>query len=278
MRPISAALCALLCILFARSAAAAASLFPTPLHLTRQVHDPISDSTTVLEEYAYGNRLVSVRGDRTAIADYEKGELTEIDRTAGTYSVTRFDAVARAGQAFGSASTPAPAANALPSQQTALKALGAKGTKSGRQADFYSAEIGEQSGRQRVDVAIDRSISISRAALEVLLGAAYPGTRRPEHELVLSAAAPARTTVSQSTSASARDSSSYALPLEQSVTYEIDGKHLEFRSTVVRVGAEPPPAEIVAIPAGARRVASRTVSINKELDAIEHPPAAVKNH
>ena len=48
--------------------------------ITRQVHDSISDKTTLLEEYGYGNRLVAVRGGRTSIADYEKGELVEIDR------------------------------------------------------------------------------------------------------------------------------------------------------------------------------------------------------
>src|SRR6266850_2143045 len=77
---------------------AGAPLFPAPLHLTRQVHDSISDKTTLIEEYGYGNRLVAVRGGRTSIADYEKGELIEIDRDAGTYSVTRFDALAKAQQ------------------------------------------------------------------------------------------------------------------------------------------------------------------------------------
>src|SRR4051794_27842202 len=93
------ALYVLLSVLTATVATAAApALFPTPLHITRQVHDSISGKTAVLEEYAYGNRLIAVRGAKTSIADYEKGELIEIDRDAGTYSVTRFDAVARANQ------------------------------------------------------------------------------------------------------------------------------------------------------------------------------------
>src|SRR5262245_33193591 len=90
------ALCASLCVAF--SALGAEPLFPTPLHITRQVHDPITDRTFVLDEYAQGNRLVSVSGAKTSIADYEKGELTEIDRDTATYSVTRFDAIAKASQ------------------------------------------------------------------------------------------------------------------------------------------------------------------------------------
>src|SRR5260370_24106548 len=83
-------------LLAGAAALAAGPLFPTPLHITRQVHDTISGKTAVLDEYGYGNRLVDIRGSRTSIADYEKGELVEIDRASGTYSVTRFDAVARA--------------------------------------------------------------------------------------------------------------------------------------------------------------------------------------
>lgn len=77
------------------SAQAAEPLFPAPLHITRQIQDPLAGTTVVLDEYGYGNRLVSVRGSKTSIADYERGELTEIDRDTATYSVTRFEALAR---------------------------------------------------------------------------------------------------------------------------------------------------------------------------------------
>ena len=86
---------AVLSFLFA-SAMSGAPLFPSPLHISRQVHDSISEKTVLLEEYGVGNRLIAVRGGQTSIADYEKGELIEIDRDAGTYSITRFDALARA--------------------------------------------------------------------------------------------------------------------------------------------------------------------------------------
>jgi len=101
------ALQALFCLVVVPALLAAGPLFPTPLHLTRQVHDPISGKTTMLNEYGYGNRLISVRGGLTSIADYEKGELLEIDRDAGTYSITRFEPTARSMGFFVSATAAA---------------------------------------------------------------------------------------------------------------------------------------------------------------------------
>src|SRR5688572_20952221 len=85
-------------------AAPARVLFPTNLHLTRQVEDPLSGKTVTIDEYCYGNRVVSVSGEKTVIADYDKQQITEINRKNGTYSVSRFDEVAVVGE-----STTAPA-------------------------------------------------------------------------------------------------------------------------------------------------------------------------
>src|SRR5688500_2496689 len=75
-------------------AAPARVLFPTNLHLTRQVQDPLSGKTVTIDEYCSGNRVVSVSGDKTVIADYDKQQLIEINRKEGTYSISRFDEVA----------------------------------------------------------------------------------------------------------------------------------------------------------------------------------------
>src|SRR5213078_3738221 len=140
--------------------AAGAPLFPTPLHLTRQVHDSISGKTAVLEEYGYGNRLISIRGARTSIADYEKGELIEIDRDAGTYSVTRFDAVARANQIVNPQSRAVAATAAQPDHP--VRSLGVKATKSGRSAEFFEAELGPASAKEKITVAVDRATTLSK--------------------------------------------------------------------------------------------------------------------
>jgi len=72
-------------------AGAAELLFPKALHLTRRVHDSIGGATTVVEQYCYGNRVITVSGNVTTIADYDKSEITEINRADGTYSISRFD-------------------------------------------------------------------------------------------------------------------------------------------------------------------------------------------
>lgn len=268
-RAIVRALIALGCTV-AFSAGAAEPLFPTPLHITRQVHDPLAGTTVILEEYGYGNRLVSVRGHRTSIADYERGELTEIDRETSTYSVTRFDAIARALQAVG---TPAATARAQSAgRPRELRSLGMRATRHGRNAEFFATELPAEGMRQRVEVAVDRTALVSRNALEVLLGAAYPGTRTAEHDAVLDAAAPAGGRAIATNAASL-----YALPVEQTTTIELEGEAIEFRTSVVRVGSEPPPADLVAIPAGARLVPSRIVAVQNELELLDRPASAAPN-
>lgn len=259
-RAVAVALRALVCVGIVLPLLAASPIFPTPIHLTREVSDPISEKTIVLQEYAYGNRLISVRDNKTAIADYEKGELIEIDRSAGTYSVTRFETVAKAAKLQGGEGMDRPQAQ---SERRELKALGAKPTKSGRAADFFEAG--------GVEVAVDRGVRLSREALEVLLGSAYPGTRNEQHDIVIAAAA-GNGGGRQIASNSATAAETYALPLEQNFDLAVGDEHVEFRSTVLRVGNEPPPADAVAIPPGARLVESRTAAVVRELELIDSPP------
>jgi len=255
MARIAPSLAALVSLCVSPLFAGAAPLFPQPLHLTRQVSDPISGATTVVNEYGYGNRLVSVRGSLTSIADYEKGELTEIDRDAGTYSITRFDVVAKAAKVLG-----VPAAATEQRIRREPRSLGAKQTKAGRTAEFFQDDVDAKPMKQSIEVGVDRTVMVSRDALEVLLGSAYPGTRRSEHEVVLAAAAASRSA-----------DATYALPVEQVIRYEVEGQKLEFRSSVLRVGSEPPPADLVSIPAGARLIDSRIVAVQREIDQFDHP-------
>ena len=266
VRAAAVALCALVCVLGVSPLFGAGAIFPTPLHLTREVHDPISGKTVVLNEYGYGNRLVSVRGDVTAIADYEKGELTEIDRRAGTYSVTRFETIARL-QGNGAVGDDATAALARDAQRN-LKAVGAKATRSGHTADFFRAE----SETFNVEIALDQRVRVSKEALEVLLGTAYPGTRSEQHELVLNAARGGGGAQRSVATNSAQQATEYALPLEQLFAVVVGDERVEFRSSVLRIGNEPPPAEAVAIPAGARLVVSRSSAVLRELETLDAPP------
>jgi hypothetical protein len=272
----AAVVCAVaVCLLAVATAPAAGPLFPTPLHITRQVHDSISGTTAVLDEYAYGNQLVSIRGMRTSIADYEKSRLTEIDRAEGTYSVTRFDALAKATQV--PAGGPARALSSSSSPRT-IQSLGVRTTKTNRSAEFFQAEVETQPGKETIEIGVDRSIRISKDALEVLLGSAYPGVRTAEHEAALQAAGPQGRAVAAQSTASSPAAESYALPVEETVRYDFGGQQAEFRTAVVRVGGEAVPADLIAIPAGARLVTSRIIAATQEVDRIQHPPIPAKEH
>jgi hypothetical protein len=269
-KAVQLALVALACAV-ASLANAAEPLFPAPLHITRQVHDPISNTTVVLDEYAYGNRLVSVRGAKTSIADYERGELTEIDRDDATYSVTRFDRLARAYAATGAGAEVA----ALQSQdgrtaRVQLRSTGMKATKIGRNAEYFEAELQPEPMKRTVAVAVDVQTTLSKEALEVLLGAAYPNPRRAEHDVIFTAAA--RDRRGSGVQANALTSPQvYALPIEQSLTIELDGQKLEMHTSVLRVGTELPAADLLSIPAGARLVTSRIVAVQNELEQLDRP-------
>src|SRR5260370_2822541 len=62
-------------------------LFPKPIHLVREIDDSLSARPQRVDEYYFGDRVVTVRGARTAIADYGKQERTEIGRASATYSI-----------------------------------------------------------------------------------------------------------------------------------------------------------------------------------------------
>ena len=227
-----AALVALSLCAFTITAAPARVLFPSNLHLTREVSDPLSGAVTTVDEYCSGNRMVSVSGERTVIADYEKQEITEIDRRAGTYSVTRFADVA------------------------------------GTNTPNAASDRGETGPRVKVGVEIDRSRSLTREALEVLIGAAYPNTVRAEHAAVLEAAA----AQPKQRGIAANDAdAAYGLPVVQSYTHGEPGSELTFRSTITRVGDEAVPAEALIIPSSARRVESPAASLRRQLRELDQP-------
>jgi hypothetical protein len=254
------------------SAAPPRVLFPTNLHLTRQVVDPLSGNTVVIEEYCSGNRMVAVSGDRTVIVDYEKQEITEIDRRAGTYSVSRFSDVANAAAESSSGGSRKVSANAGIAGQERWKVTpqGSRGAAGRSVEQFEFVDAGEL--RRKVDVGVDRSVKLTREAVEVLIGAAYPNSVREEHEPVMRAAgARAEGRVAASDAAAADDQPSYGLPVTQAFTYSDSGSELTFRSTITRVGAETVPAESLIIPPGARRVESPAAAIRRQLRDLDHP-------
>lgn len=255
-------------------AGAAPVLFPEPLHLTRAVEDPLSRETTVVEEFYLANRVISVAGDRTVIADYDRSEVIEIDRAEGTYSVTPFAAIAAA------ATKPMHAIATQESEErwTIEKTVGAKtDARSARpNAEFFSATPRQRGDIRRMEVAVDRSVTLTRDALDVIIGAAYPNERPAEAEVYVRAAAAPRgggrtqTTTNSTTPAAER----YALPVEESVTYDAGSTEIVRRTRVTRIGKETPVTALLTVPPGARLVESRRAQTRRMLDELDSIPSA----
>jgi hypothetical protein len=244
------------------SAHAADVLFPAPIHLTRQLQDSIGGLVVTVEQYCYGNRVVTVNGPVTSIADYGKGELTEINREDGTYSITRFDDVAKAMHA----GAPAVEAKAAARAEWKIKGSGLNQLRTTRASDAIEAELDEGNVKRQTRVAVDRTISLSKDALDVLIGAAYPNSRKAEDTVVIEAAK-LRGTVSAN--APPANANAYALPVEQHTTFLIDGERAETRDVVTRVGQEQAPTDLLAVPPDARLVESRLLQRMHALELIE---------
>lgn len=229
---------AVLCAVAAVSLFAGEALFPRPLHLVRKIEDPVSGTTSTVHEYCAGNRIVTVNGERVAIVDYEAQQILEIDRSAGTYSITRFEEAARA----------------QPRMAGAAKAREPLRTL---RADTYEARFEND---VRLEIGVDRRVDLSLAAVEALIGAAYPAERRAEHDALLEASRGPRSRIAGDASETPR----YGLPATLITTYAESGQTIVLRNTVLAVTEEVAPAELLAIPPGARHVDSRVTRMTRE--------------
>jgi hypothetical protein len=241
-------------------------LFPKPLHLTRELVDPISGKTSHVEQYCLANRVVSIAGSRTVIADYDRSEVTEIDREHGTYSVTPFSTVA-------SARPHRKVIRATSTSASAPPAMQHRGTdrRAGRNVDLYAGD--DATHVLHAEIAVDQSAALSRDAFDVLVGAAYPGEGDASTELVRSAARRAVSGVSSNgaTVNGTSVSESYGLPIEQTTRWDINGRTITATNRVTRLSDDVAPSDLLAIPPGARRVDSRIVITAREsgqLDAL----------
>jgi hypothetical protein len=250
--------------------AAQTVLFPQPVHLTRQITDPFAGAPVVVEQFCYGNRVVTIRGARTTIADYERNELTEIDRDSGTYSITSFEDVAKA-----TAGPYSAASKATPLKKAwTVRPKSTKASRVGRNAEVYELAREDAMESETVEVSVDRSVELSPAAAEVLLGIAYPSNKHADSEAVLDVARTRR-----GVSANANSSSDVVgLPVERITRIDVDGEHLEHRDVVVHIGNELPEPSLLALPPNATRVESRLTVRARVLDELDRPlpPTAQK--
>jgi hypothetical protein len=244
-------------------------LFSSPLHVTREVTSPVSKAKSVVDEYCNGNRVVSVSGSRTAIVDYDKGEMTAIDFAASTYSVTKFETIAKAHEGMRTA------ALAGEARDWSVEPRGGSVVAS-RPGQTVEAERKADHLRQNIRVTADSQLTLSRGAVEALLGLSYPNAPDASAEVVLGALRAERPRLAETSASvsSASAESEYRLPLEYVVRFDIDGETIESRSVVLRVGSELAPPDVLAIPPGAKLVDSDIVAARKQLDDLEHPPTS----
>jgi hypothetical protein len=247
---------------------AADVLFPTPLHLTRRIHDSIGGATATVEQYCYGNRVVTVSGSVTTIADYDKSEVTEINRADGTYSVSRFDQIAKA---MHPQSVPTASLTAT-KKAWELRNVGRAGALSTRSTEVFEADRKDAELTRHVRIGVDSSVALSKDALDVITGSAFPANPKEEDAAIAAAAKHHAPAVASQSSNAAKVADTYALPVEQVFRFDADGQSAEYRDVVVRVGDEIPPADAVAIPAGAALVESRVIRTTRMLDAIDRLP------
>jgi len=255
---------ALLLLAVALPSSAATALFPKPLHLVKRIGDPFARAAKNVEQYCYGNRIVTVAGDRVAILDYDAQTLTEIDHAKGTYSITRFDEIANAQPK---------AASQMAAGTPKVTAAGLKSSTGGRSVDSFDVDL----PRTKVTVGVDRSVSLSRAAVEALIGSSYPNAHRPEHEAIIGVAAPpvkSRQIAALSTSKTTDDSGGYGLPSEQTITMEAEGGPVTLRTSVLRFDADLPPQSAMLIEPGAKRVESPIVRFAREMKEADTIPVA----
>jgi len=259
---------AVLIFICTATAFAAAPLFPQPLHLTRTIDDPSTGQPTVVEEYCFGNRVVSVSGEHTVIADYEKHEITDIDRAGAKYSVISFDQLA---QAMGAQKATVRSAAAI-SEKYSMRSIGRRGAVAN--ADYFEAQPSKESDLKKIEVGVDSSVRLSKDAAEVLIGSAYPRNRSDETELVMRAASPSGggPRIQSQSAGGGAVPETYGLPVEQSLTYTVGTKSVVMRNRVTRIGNELPPPEVLNIPNGAKLAEAKALETRRVLDELDQKP------
>jgi hypothetical protein len=242
----------------------AGALFPRPLHLVRRVDDPISKTSATIDEYCIGNRVVTVRGSKVTIADYEAQQLTEIDHAAQTWSVTPFADIAQSRAALDARMGVSPAPRE------------ARMTISGSRSSSGVETFVDETPHRRLDVGIDRRVTLSRGAAEVLIGAAYPAKVTDEETEILAVAGSSGSISAMTVRATAAET--YGLVTEHTLTIDSDGTRLVSRNSIIRIGDEMPAAESTLIDPGAKRIESRLTRLARELRDIDTLPSSNALH
>src|SRR5258707_2511559 len=191
-------------------------LFPKPIPLVREIDDSLSARPQRVDEYYFGDRVVTVRGARTAIADYGKQELTEIDRASATYSIAPFAQIASARTSSVKASRQSNDAAAPVIDRTG------RDQRAGRNVDLFAAD--DAASALHAEVAIDSSVALSKDAFDVISGGAFPNGGGPVIDLVRSAAARQASIKGLASDTASPAGQVYGLPIVQKLRLQTQGQ------------------------------------------------------
>ena len=244
---------ALLILSAASPLRAAQPLFPKPMHLVREINDSLAGRTARVDEYYGGDRAIAVRGDKTVIADYGKQELLEIDRSQGTWSLTTFADIGSARQGSIKMITKATA--------TEGPRVVGKGSdhRLGRSVELLQAD--DPRAGLHADIAIDSSVTLTKDAFDVVAGGAFPSSGGPASDLVRLAAAHHSRESANTTSPATE--TKYGLPIEQQLRWKTGGGEVVVANRVTMIDDAVPPAELLVIPPGAKRVTSHILQAKR---------------
>lgn len=245
LRSIAAACISFVCL----RVTAAEPIFPKPLHLVREITESIGGSTSRIDQYFAGDKAITIRGDSTVIADYARQELTEIDRTSGTYSVASFARVAAARP-----SVPQARQSVASDSRPSLTERGSDHV-AGRSARLFAGESAAEN--LHLEIAVDPSATLSRDAFDIVAGMAFPNRAGASGVLMREAAR-------------ANDGQErFALPLQIVSRFTVAGETATVTNRVITVDSQLPPDDLVVIPHGARQVESRAIRARQISDDSE---------
>lgn len=232
-------------------------LFPQPLHIVRVVDDPVAGRSMTLEEYYAGNRVVAISGELVAIADYAAETLTRVDRAGGTFSVVRFaDLAAARGELV-------PERRLAMTSESSPSHFRGAATHLGRSVELHRADLGDAAGS--VEIAVDRSFTLSARALEIVTGSAWPTPPTQQGRAVLSATAPS----SELRGISSQSVRGHGLPVLVRTTLRMGSDTLTVENRVESIDSATVPPEMTAIPPGASEVPHPDVEAARRLRELD---------
>src|SRR5581483_7714803 len=103
-------------------------------------------------------------------------------------------------------------------------------------------------------------IVLSKDAFEVVAGAAFPRNGGAAADLLRGAAQNPRSRMATESTASG---DTYAMPIEQTLRWTVQGESVEVTTRVITLDDQQPAPQLIVIPAGARRIEAKAIEAKR---------------